>query len=203
MATGYSSASSGWHRIEVYPLAGVPTAAPTGQLPHGIPLHEFRRNKGLETVAVASPGTALDGAVVAVSEKSINKKGDIFAAIVTGPLKGVFFVRRHPALRHNRRRLPAEWRPAVAGAAVFDRRKVSACRIRRISGSDIRAGRTVDGDVLLETDFSYQIDNMESIDVYPGPDGETRIMLASDDNQSLLQRTLVLEFRLHDDTPSN
>ncbi len=190
------------HRIEVYPLAGVPTAAPTGQLPHGIPLHEFRRNKGLETVAVAPPGTALDGAVVAVSEKSINKKGDIFAAIVTGPRKGVFFVRRHRPFEitdgdflPNGDLLLLERRFSIAEGVGM--------RIRRIAGSDIRAGRTVDGEVLLETDFSYQIDNMESIDVYPGPDGETRIMLASDDNQSLLQRTLVLEFRMYDETPSN
>ena len=84
------------HRIEVYSLDRIPTAAPTGQLPHDIPLYGFRRNKGLETVAIAPAGTALDGAVIAVSERSINKKGDIFAAIVTGPGKGVFFVRRRP-----------------------------------------------------------------------------------------------------------
>ncbi len=190
------------HRIEIYPLDGIPTAAPTGQLPHGIPLYEFRRNKGLETVAVAPRGTALDGAVIAVSEKSINKKGDIFAAIVTGPGKGVFFVRRHRPydvtdgdFMPNGDLLLLERRFSIAEGVGM--------RIRRIAGSDIRAGRTVDGEVLLETDFSYQIDNMESIDVYAGPDGETRIMLASDDNQSLLQRTLILEFRMHEETPSN
>ena len=140
--------------------------------------------------------------MVAVSEKSINKKGDIFAAIVTGPRKGVFFVRRHRPFDitdgdflPNGDMLLLERRFSIAEGVGM--------RIRRIAGSDILAGRTVDGEVLLETDFSYQIDNMESIDVYPGPDGETRIMLASDDNQSLLQRTLVLEFRMHDETPSN
>ena len=190
------------HRIEVYPLDGISTAAPTGQLPHGIPLYEFRRNKGLETVAVAPPGTALDGAVVAISKKSINKKGDIFAAIVTGSGRGVFFVRRHRPydvtdgdFLPNSDLLLLERRFSIAEGVGM--------RIRRIAGSDIRAGRTVDGEVLLETDFSFQIDNMESIDVYPGPDGETRIMLASDDNQSLLQRTLLLEFRMHDEAPSN
>ena len=69
-------------------------------------------------------------------------------------------------------------------------------RIRRIAGGDIAAGETVDGAVLIEADFGYQIDNMESLDVFAGPGGSTHILLASDDNHSLLQRNIVLEFRL-------
>jgi hypothetical protein len=37
---------------------------------------------------------------------------------------------------------------------------------------------------------------MEGLDVVRGPDGETRIIVVSDDNRSFLQRNLMLEFRL-------
>lgn len=185
------------HRIEVFALSGIPTAAPVSTLAHPIPDYEFRSNRGMEALAIAPKGSALDGAVIAVSEKSINKQGDVFAAIVTGPGKGVFFVRRHPPFDVT----DGDFLPNGDLLLLERRFSVSqgvGMRIRRISGGDIRAGKTVDGDVLLEADFGYQIDNMEGLDVTTGPDGSTRVLLLSDDNHSLLQRTLLLEFRLHE-----
>lgn len=182
------------HRIEVFPLAGIPTAPPIATLPHLIPDHEFRNNRGMEALTVAPKGTALDGAVVAISEKSLNRQGDIFAAIVTGPGKGVFFVRRHPPFDVT----GGDFLPNGDLLLLERRFSVSqgvGMRIRRIKGTDIRAGRTVDGDILMEADFGYQIDNMEGLDVSVAADGGTRVLLVSDDNHSLLQRTLLLEFR--------
>jgi hypothetical protein len=185
------------HRIEIFALSGIPTGAPISELPHPIPDYEFRSNRGMEAIAIAPKGTALDGAVIVVSEKSLNKNGDLFAGIVTGPGKGVFFVRRHAPFDvtdgdflPNGDLLLLERRFSIAGGVGM--------RIRRILGSDIRAGKTVDGDILLEADFSYQIDNMESLDITTAADGSTRVLLVSDDNHSLLQRTLMLEFRLHE-----
>ncbi len=182
------------HRIEIFAVSDVPTGAPVGRLRHRIPDFEFRRNRGMETLAVAPAGSALDGAVVAVSEKSLNRAGDVFAAVVTGADPGVFYVKRDPPFDitdgdflPNGDLLLLERRFSIAQGVGM--------RIRRIHGDAIRVGRTVDGEVLMEADFGYQIDNMESLDVYRGPDGDIRIMLASDDNQSLLQRNLLLEFR--------
>ena len=69
-------------------------------------------------------------------------------------------------------------------------------RIRRIKAEDIRPGAVVDGEVLIDADMSYQIDNMEGLDVMQLPDGDIRIVIVSDDNHSILQRNLMLEFRL-------
>jgi hypothetical protein len=69
-------------------------------------------------------------------------------------------------------------------------------RVRRIAAGKIRPGAVVDGDVMLEADMSYQIDNMEALDVISRPDGEIRLILVSDDNHSILERNLMLEFRL-------
>ena len=183
------------HRIEVFELDGLPGASARKTLAHPIPDYEFRNNRGMETIAIAPLQSPLNGAVVVVSEKSLNKKGDIFAGIVTGPQQGVFFVRRHPPyditdgdFLPNGDLLLLERRFSVAQGVGM--------RIRRIAADAIRPGKTVDGKVLIDVDFSYQIDNMEGLDVFEASDGSTRILLVSDDNKSLLQRTLLLEFEL-------
>ncbi|TIW42540.1 MAG: hypothetical protein E5V61_22940, partial [Mesorhizobium sp.] len=53
--------------------------------------------------------------------------------------------------------------------------------------------------VLLEADMGYQIDNMEGLDVWTRDDGAQMVSLMSDDNHSILQRNLYLEFILHQD----
>ena len=53
--------------------------------------------------------------------------------------------------------------------------------------------------MLFEADMSYQIDNMEGLDVWTRADGALIVSLISDDNHSILQRNLYLEFVLHED----
>jgi hypothetical protein len=71
-------------------------------------------------------------------------------------------------------------------------------RIRRIKGADIKPGAIVNGELLVEGNFNYNIDNMEGIDTFQAADGTTHVILVSDDNHSILQRNLMLEFRLID-----
>ena len=54
----------------------------------------------------------------------------------------------------------------------------------------------VDGPVLFEADLGYEIDNMEGLSVHRGVSGEIVLTLISDDNFSVLQRTLLLQFTL-------
>ena len=61
------------------------------------PARELRNNKGFETLALSPEGGPLAGARVAVTEKSLNKEGDIYAAVLEGPKKGIFFVARNGA----------------------------------------------------------------------------------------------------------
>ncbi len=183
------------HRIERYRRADLPEATPVDRVLHLIPDYEFRNNRGMEAIAMAPAGTPLDGAMVVVSERSLDKQGNIFAAILDGPGQGVFFVRRNPPFDVT----DGDFLPN--GDLLLLERRFSVTRgvgmrIRRIAGSDIAAGKTVDGEVLIDVDFSYRIDNMESLDIFTAPDGSTRLLLASDDNQSFLQSNLILEFRL-------
>jgi len=70
-------------------------------------------------------------------------------------------------------------------------------RIRLIKSADMRPGALVDGEVLLEADMGHAIDNMEGIDVVQGAEGKPHLVLVSDDNGSILQRNVMLEFVLN------
>lgn len=181
-------------RVDIFSAKAPGNSKPVGSLPILVPLKELRANRGLETITVAPEASPLAGAVIVVTEKSLNASGDIFAAILTGPSKGVFFVKRHAPyditdgdFLPNGDLLLLERRFSIAEGIGM--------RIRRIDGSRLGAGNLVDGPVLLEADFGDQIDNMEGLDVTTDEDGQIFVTLVSDDNHSILQRNLVLEFR--------
>lgn len=186
------------HRVDAYPDPGFETSAPSRSLDLPIPRREFRMNAGMETVAVSPKSGPLKGAPIVVTEHSLDDRRNLFAAILEGPMKGVFTVVRHdPYNATDGVFLPD-------GDFLLLERRFSflgglGMRIRRIKGEDIRPGAAVDGDVLLEADMTYAIDNMEGIDVLAGPEGKPHLILISDNNGNrFLQRNVMLEFRLND-----
>ena len=184
----------GLHRVDVYPDPGFAQSGPVATLPLLIPVTSLRGNRGLETIAVSPKDSPLAGGVTVVSELSFDANGNLLAAVLDGPRKGIFGVVRKGAF-------------AVTDGAflpngdllILERRFSFAegigMQIRRIKGDDIKPGAVVDGDILLNADMGYQIDNMEGLDVIVEP-GDTRLILVSDDNHSILERNLMLEFRL-------
>jgi hypothetical protein len=69
-------------------------------------------------------------------------------------------------------------------------------RIRRIALKSLAPGATVDGPSIFEADLGHEIDNMEGIDAHVTPEGDTVLTMVSDDNFSMIQRTLLLQFTL-------
>jgi len=59
-------------------------------------------------------------------------------------------------------------------------------------------GALIDGPAIFNADLSHEIDNMEGIDAHVTEKGETVLTMISDDNFSLIQRTLLLQFVLVD-----
>jgi Uncharacterized protein conserved in bacteria len=183
------------HRIDAYPDPGYAGAKPQ-PVDMVIPRRELRANGGIETIAASPADGPLAGALVAVSEQSIDGDGNLFAAILDGPNKGIFKVaRQEPWAVTDGAFLPD-------GDLVLLERRFSfvaglGMRMRRIAGSSIRPGALVDGDVLIEADMGAEIDNMEGLDVL-SENGQIRVIVVSDDNRSFLQRNLMLEFRLAD-----
>ena len=71
-------------------------------------------------------------------------------------------------------------------------------RLRQIKAASVRPGVVLDGEVLVEANMGFDIDNMEGLALHRGAHGETVITLISDDNfNHFLQRTILLQFTLH------
>ena len=184
-----------FHRIEAYPDPGFMEAKPKRRLRLLFDLHELRSNRGIETLAMSPASGPLGATPVAVTERSLDTDGNVFAAVLEGPRKGLFAVKRDDpwditdgAFLPNGDLLLLERRFRLADGMGM--------RIRRIAGDTIRPGAVVDGEVLIDADLRQQIDNMEGLDVVVMAENDIRIIVVSDDNQSILQRNLMLEFRL-------
>lgn len=184
------------HRLSEFRLTPDDMKGPLRDLDFVVPAYELRRNRGFETVVHSPADSAHAGARIVVSEKSLDRKGDIFGAVIEGPTKGIFTVARSDGFDIT----DGAFLPG--GDLLLLERSYSvargvAIRLKRIAGDAIRKGHRADGAVLLEANMGYQIDNMEGLDVWRRADGATMVSLISDDNHSILQRNLYLEFRLH------
>jgi hypothetical protein len=183
------------HRVSEYRIDPEGMGPPLRNLDFVIPSRELRQNRGMETIAHAHPHGIHAGGRVVVSEKSLDPKGNIFAAIIEGPDKGIFTVKRNGEFDIT----DGVFLPS--GDLLLLERSYSmargvAMRLRRIYGESVRKGALADGPVLLEANMSYQIDNMEGLDVWRRDDGALIVSIVSDDNHSILQRNLYLEFKL-------
>lgn len=200
LAVGNGRATVGFervHRVVEYELSDGMSGGPLSEVDYLVPRNELRSNRSFETIAYAPANGALAGARIAISERSIDENGNIFAAILEGPRKGIFKVKRSDdfdvtdgAFLPNGDLILLERRFSMASGV--------AMRLRRIAGNTLTNSALVDGPVLLEADMSYQIDNMEALDVWQRQDGATMLSIMSDDNHSILQRNLYLEFTLQD-----
>ncbi|TPN49676.1 hypothetical protein FJ981_21620 [Mesorhizobium sp. B1-1-4] len=186
------------HRVAQFKIGPYDMKAPFRQMDFLVPAWELRRNRGFETVTHANANGRHQGGLVVVSEKSLDKAGNIYAAIIEGPHKGVFTVKRNGdfditdgAFLPDGDLLLLERSFTMAGGLKM--------RLRRVDGETVEKGAVADGPVLLEADMGYQIDNMEGLDVWTREDGALMVSLISDDNHSILQRNLYLEFILHQD----
>lgn len=174
--------------------------AKDGVMAHGreIPVpRELKRlpaNKSLEAIAVAPPGHPLAGAVIVVAERSGGEAEPTLGAILTGPRAGLFQVSRPNAyditdmafLPDGDLLLLERWFRPFRGVAM---------RIRRVPGRMVAPGAMLDGPTLIEADLAQEIDNMEGLAIHE-EQGRHILTLISDDNFSMLQRTILLEFAL-------
>lgn len=186
------------HRVSQFRIAPEGMGPSFANLDFLIPAYELRQNRGFETVAWSSVASPLKGALVVVSEKSLDKAGNIFAAVLDGPRKGVFTVKREGDFDVTDGAFLPDGDLLLLERSFSMARGVRM-RLRRIAIDSIEKGALVSGPVLFEADMSYQIDNMEALDVWTREDGANIVSMMSDDNQSILQRNLYLEFILHDD----
>jgi hypothetical protein len=152
-------------------------------------------NKGLEALVFVPKGMPLAGTLIAISERGLDAKGNLIAFLVGGPAPGQFSVRRTDNFDVSDAVL------LPSGDLLILERKFSwlaglGIRIRRIPLKSIGPGAVVDGPSIFNADLGQEIDNMEGIDAHVTAEGDTVLTMVSDDNFSMIQRTLLLQFVL-------
>lgn len=154
------------------------------------------RNSGPEGLAVAPPSSPVAGALVIIAERArFGSDAPTQGVIVGGERHSVFEVAR------------SDWFDVTdieflenGDLLLLERRyrifRDVGARIRRIPGAALRPGALIDGPVIFEAGASHQIDNMEGLTSHRAASGDLVLTMISDDNFSILQRTLLLEFVL-------
>ncbi len=165
-----------------------------------IPLPDFVRgwwsNRGIEAMGIVPPGGPHAGRLLGLAERSHAPEGPS-EGFVMGKDGGDPF--RFSILRADGFDTTAlDFLPngdLVILERFFSPRKGVAMRLRRVKRADIRPEAAIAAETLLTLDNAHHIDNMEGLSIHRGPDGGTVLTLVSDDNFSVAQRTLLLQFR--------
>jgi hypothetical protein len=152
-------------------------------------------NKGLEALVMVPKDLPLASTLIAISERGLDAQGNLIAFLVGGPSPGQFSVRRTDNFDVSDAVL------LPSGDLLVLERKFSlvagiGIRIRRIALTSVAPGAVVDGPSIFEADLGHEIDNMEGIDAHVTAEGDTVLTMVSDDNFSMIQRTLLLQFTL-------
>ena len=166
----------------------VPAPPGIAKLPH---------NKGLECLEFVPPGAPLQHTLIAISERGLDEAGNIKGFLIgwSGPAE--FAVKRIGDFDVTDCALTPK-ADLLLLERSFSRLRGVGMRIRRVPLASVQPGAILDGPALIEADMGYQIDNMEGIAVHRAADGALVLTLISDDNFSIIQRTLLLQFTLEE-----
>lgn len=183
------------NQIMRYDFAKGGTRARGEVLPVPPAVRKLPYNKGLEALVFVPKGRPLAGTLIAFSERGLDADGNLVAFLIGGSTPSQFSVRRTDTFDISDAVL------LPSGELLILERKFSwftgvNIRIRSIPLKSIAPNALVDGPALFNADLGHEIDNMEGIDAHITAEGETVLTLVSDDNFSLLQRTLLLQFTL-------
>jgi hypothetical protein len=152
-------------------------------------------NKGLEALVMVPKGQPLAGTLIALSERGLDAQGNILGFLIGGKAQGQFSLRRSDNFDVSDATL------LPSGELLVLERKFSflggvGIRIRSVPVRTVTPGAVIDGPVIFNADLGNEVDNFEGIDSHVTAEGDTVITMVSDDNFSMIQRNLLLQFTL-------
>jgi hypothetical protein len=160
-------------------------------------VRRWPRNRGIEAMGVMPPGSAYAGRLIGLSERSSDTSELIegFVMQPDGDESFRFLLKRSDGFDVT----DLDFLPngdLIVLERFFSPLRGVAMRLRRIKTAEIKAHASVDGEVLLVADGgAFHVDNMEGLSIHKTIRGDTVFTLLSDDNYSVAQRTLLLQFK--------
>jgi len=160
-------------------------------------MKDLPNNQSLEALVYVPKQFPLKGTLIAFSERGLTDEGNIKSFLIGGPTPGMFSVKRSDGYDISDAAL------LPCGDVLILERQYSlergvSMRIRRLQLDSIKPRALLDGPVLMEADGRHEIDNMEALSVHRARSGEILLTLLSDNNNSSLQRTVLLQFAFRD-----
>ncbi len=156
-------------------------------------------NRGIEALGILPPGTPYAGRLIGLSERSGRRDDPTEGFVMNRDGSDAFRIRLVRSEGFDITEL--DFLPngdMVVLERFFTPIGGVAMRLRRVRAGDIRPDALLDGETLLRAGRGFQIDNMEGLSIHTNATGETIFTLVSDDNFSIVQRTLLLQFRYKD-----
>jgi hypothetical protein len=185
------------HQIVKFDYAKFGLLARAQVVPRPAGFAKLPSNRGIECLAAAPKQSELAGTLIAISERGLDTAGNIKGFLIGGKTPGEFTVKRSDDFDVT------DCAPLPDGGFLilerfFSWRRGVAMRLRQFPLASIVPGALLDGPVLIEADLGYEIDNMEGLSVHRAANGDVVLTLVSDDNFSIIQRTILLQFTLVD-----
>jgi hypothetical protein len=183
------------HRIGRYKISEAGIAPPTDYLKLPSEVRRLAPNRGIEAVGIVRSGP-YKGSPIAFAESARDARGHHIGWLwVNDEARKLFLTDSGGFDVTDVVGLPD------GGLIVLQRRfrwlEGVRMQIRLVRPDTIAPNAVLDGEMLLEANMSYEIDNMEGIAVHRGSRGETVLTVISDDNfNHFLQRTILLQFEL-------
>ena len=180
-------------RVADFALTDHRPGGPAREVPVPDWLADRRTNKSLESVCIAPPASAIAGSTLLLTEGVYDDAGDHSGWLLGNRDRGPVSYRGSPGLN------PTDCAFLPNGDLLVLERGTAMLSFMmaliRVPAGEVRPGNLMQGEELLRI-VGSDIDNMEAVAVHEAPDGETRIVLVSDDNFSGWQRNILLEFAL-------
>jgi hypothetical protein len=184
------------HRLARYPIVNGALGKPTENVRLPPESKRMTSNSGLEAVTVLRGGP-FRGAILAFAEDLKDAAGHQIGWLLGKGATKQLSIKQMGGF-------------ALTGAAALEDGSVLLLerrfrfsegvkmRLRHIPVGELKPGHVIEGETLITSDMSYEIDNIEAVAVHRAAGGETVVTLISDDNFiKFLQRNLLLQFTLH------
>lgn len=182
------------HRLWRYPRSTGPFTSLPEPLPTPAELQNAPANGGIEAVTILP-----DRRLLAFTERFENQDGSLKGWLIQ---KDKFFPLSY--LQSDGFR-PTDLATLASGDVLLLERRYSlisgvTVRIRLLSRGNLKAEARLEGKEIALLGPPLEVDNFEGLAVREDPKGGSFLYMISDDNYSILQRTLLLQFYLPSST---
>jgi hypothetical protein len=184
------------HTVLAYDFARGGIRAVGKQVPLPAYVKKWPDNRGIEALGIMPSASPYAGHLIGLSERSGGREdateGFVMKRDGSEPFR--FSIHRSDGFDVT----DLDFLPSgdlIVLERYFSPIRGVAMRLRRFKTAAIQPEAILSGETLLTADGRFHVDNMEGLSIHRNREGDTVFTIISDDNFSVAQRTLLLQFK--------